>query len=169
MPDFSVNNLNDLNRVFKHIERIVRINIPEAMTKIKEVLVDYIMTNWYSRIGFSPSNYTRTYQYVNSIDISKVEMRGDGQISASIFFDTNKIRPLPPAFPGEWGQHQGLSGQDVSAAIPYFIEFGNNSPLYSYEGVAPVANTIRIVQQRHIHTAALADALRKAGYVVTIE
>lgn len=169
MPNFAVNNLSDLNRVFKHIERVVRINMLEVMQKIKVVLVDYIMTNWYNRIGFSPLNYTRTYDYVNSIDISKVEMRGDGKISASIFFDTDKMRPLPPAFPGEWGIHQGLSGQDVSAAIPYFIEYGNNSPLYSYEGVAPVANTKQIVQQRQIHTTALAEALRRAGFVVTIE
>ena len=169
MPDFSVNNLSDLNRVFKHIERVVQINIPEVMQKIKEVLADYIWTNWYNRIGFSPSAYTRTYDYINSIDISRVERRGDGQISASIFFDTSKIRPLPPAFPGEWGIHQGLSGQDVSAAIPYFIEYGNASSLYSYSGVAPVSNTKKIVQQRKIHTTALAEALRRAGFVVTIE
>jgi hypothetical protein len=125
------------------------------------------MANWYNRVGFSPSAYTRTYQYVDSIDISNVQ-RKNGQISASVFFDTDKIIPLPPAFPGEWGIHQGLSGQDVSAAIPYYIEYGNRSSLYSYEGVEPVGNTRSLVQRRHIHTLELANALRQMGYTIEV-
>jgi hypothetical protein len=168
MPNFSVNNLSDLKRVFDYIERTVKINIPEVMLKIKGVLKDYIWTHWYNRVGFSPAAYTRTYDYINSIEISRVEKRGDGQISAKIYFNTDKIRPLPPAFRGEWGQHMGLSGQDVSAAIPYFIEHGNRSPIYSYKGVAPIGNTKQIVRRQRIHTTALAEALRRAGFVVTI-
>lgn len=168
MPNFSVNDLRDLTRVFKYIEKSVKISISEVMQKIKDILKDYILAHWYNRAGFSPSNYTRTYDYINSISISKVQVNGNGEVSASIYFDTDKIRPLPPAFPGEWGQHSGLSGQDVSAAIPYYIEYGNDSSLYAYDGVAPVGNTRSLVQRQHIHTLELANALRQMGYVVEV-
>ena len=138
MPEFK-----DYKSLFKYIEATLPINLEIIGEEVKTILKDNIEKLWYGR-SYTPKNYTRTMEYLNSVQCSKVRKIGGGY-EIEIYFATDLI--LPHNYDnGEWPQHESITnGEDMSPAIPYFIEYGNNpggkNPIFEYEGVRPVGVT----------------------------
>lgn len=164
MPTFT--NLSDL---FKYIEKEIPINLEKIGEEVKSVLRNNVRLLWYGR-SFTPTHYTRTMEYIDSISLKKAKKVGDSW-QVEIYFDTDKINPYP-AENGEWSKHESITnGEDMSAAIPYFIEFGNNpngkNPIYEYEGVRPVGETIDWIKEDNYLRNRMIELLEMKGYKVS--
>lgn len=136
MPEFkSLKELND------YIEKQYLVQFLEKIgNEIKGWLKNNVRLLWYER-DFTPTHYTRTMELIECISVRPVKKNADGSYQTEVFFDTDKMHTYP-ASDGEWSKHESItSGTDVRLMIPAFVEFGENSPLFSYEGVHPVETT----------------------------
>ena len=129
--------------LFAYIEATLPINLEIIGEEVKNILKGNIEKLWYGR-SYTPTSYTRTMEYLNSVQCSKARKVGGGY-EIEIYFATDLI--LPHSYNNdEWPQHQSITdGEDYSPAIPYFIEYGNNpdgkSPIFEYKGVRPTGAT----------------------------
>lgn len=83
-----------------------------------------------------------------------------------IYFDINKINPYP-AQDGEWSKHESIvDGKDVTSNIPYYIEYGNKSPIYSYEGVRPVEITKEWLNNTNYINNKISQLLKSHGFTI---
>lgn len=156
-------------RSFKQLEQVllqsIAIGVEEIGKQIKEMLRKNVQELWYER-SYTPTNYTRTFELIDSITVTDVERVPDGY-QVVIYFDTDKINPYPPAQEGEWPRHQSITdGADVSAYIPQWIEFGQNSPLFSYEGVHAMQKTKEEVVDDDWIKKRIKDLLGVKGFTV---
>jgi hypothetical protein len=127
--------------LFKYLEEQVEVNIQKIGEEIKGVLRNNVRLLWYER-DFTPQYYTRTYELIDSITCRKAKKTAIGTYEVEIYFDTDKINPYPSEN-GEWSKHESITdGSNVSQYIPQYIEEGQNSSIYSYEGVHPVRETV---------------------------
>lgn len=158
MPSFS--NIHDL---MKHVKKVTRYPMEQVAYKVEEILKDYIMREWYSRM--EPLDYSRTYEFINSLTISPTKEISDGW-NIEIYFDPSKIHAMPADEDRSWNKHMSVSGEDVSENIMFYIEYGNNSPLYKYEGIHMVKNTIEYCKTNKIPIKEMINELRKHGFQV---
>ncbi len=145
----------DMNSVFKTIAE-----------EIKKMLHDYVQTYWYS--AHSPKNYNRTYEFINSLTCSKVETIGNRQ-EVFIFFDPDKIGAYRTEL-GQWNQHLDVYGIESAAeAIVLWIEEGQDSPLFSYEGIHQIENVEMQLREGNKISKDIAALLAAKGYQVKIK
>lgn len=158
MPEFK-----DMNSLLKYIELNLPINLEKIGEEVKNVLRENVENLWYGR-NYTPTHYTRTMEYIDSIQCSKARKIGGGY-QIEIYFASDLILPHSPNG-GEWGQHESVYGEDVSSAIPYYIEYGNNSPLFSYDGVRPVGVTKDWLNDTDYVKKRMRELLSKYGYII---
>lgn len=161
MATFS--NLKDL---MSYIEKNIPISLEIIGEEIKKILRDNVQQLWYDR-PFTPTYYTRTMQYIDSISVDKAVKIGD-MYQVSIYFATDLILPYPSEN-GEWPKHESIYGEDVSAAIPYYIENGNNSPIFNYEGVHPMETTKDWLIETDYVKKRMIQILGSYGYSVQVK
>jgi len=153
----------DLNSLLKYIELNIPINLNKIGEEVKSILRENVEKLWYGR-SYTPTQYARTMEYINSIQYSKAKKVGSGY-QVEIYFASDLILPHP-SNNGEWGQHESVYGEDVSAAIPYYIEYGNNSPLFNYEGVRPVGVTRDWLNDTDYIKKRMRELLSNYGYII---
>lgn len=135
-----VKQFKNLDEVWSYIEKNIVINLEQIGKEVRDLLYKNVDTLWYGR-GYTPTHYTRTRQLIDSITVSKARKTTDGY-EVLIYFDSDKIEPLSPGNPGEWTRHKSIVTDTPSAVyLPLWIEKGQNSPLFSYEGVHAVEKT----------------------------
>lgn len=106
-----------------------------------EFMRDYIIERVYMDNalsgGSSPTSYDRTGDFFNAITITQ-SSKGNW----SVGIDGRKIN-VSPADEGtsDWGQHAGIHGEAVAGAMAEFIDQGNDSTIYSYQGIEYVKAT----------------------------
>lgn len=154
---------DNLGALLKDIgENILTSNLEIIGEEIKQKLRDNVDKLWYST--FTPYQYERTFEYINSISVSKAKRIENGY-EVVIFFDTDKINPYPPPAPGKWSKHQSITNaQDVSEMIPIWIEEGQNSPIYSYAGAEPVGVTKEQLEEEKFLQKRMMELLIAQGY-----
>lgn len=152
MPDFK--SIKELNKYIekKYIEEFIK----KIGKEVYEILYHEVQTEWYQRNGvnWSPSDYERTLQLLSSITISPIFKKNGGYF-VKIYYDTDKIHPMLGTDEKPWTRHMSVTKkEDVSEAIPHWIEEGNNnSSIYAYEGVHPVKNTLeQLDEDKHLLT-----------------
>jgi hypothetical protein len=134
--------------------------------EIKKMLHDYVQTYWYN--DHTPKNYHRTYEFINSLTVDKVQTVGDRQ-EVFIFFDPNKIGAYQTEL-GQWNQHLDIYGIESAAeAIALWIEEGQDSPLYSYEGIHMVESTELTLRENNKLAKDIAALLLNRGYIVKVK
>lgn len=148
----------------KYLNRHIGIALQQTGKDVEKLVYDYIMENWYI---YTPNEYLRTYQFINSLRVSKV-IETNGRYYVSIYFDTSAIR-ASSVNDSRWNQHMSIHGEDVSGAIPLWIEEGNNpnnkNPIYEYDGIHMMKNVsqqnLKILQSITLH-------LKEKGFDVAI-
>ena len=137
------NSLKELNAYAKNQMRII------AKTKLNyivmEALREFVMKKVYQ--DHIPLEYVRTYDLINSITIGKTINDGN-IITASIYFDSSKIIPNTQDF---WSQHASVYdynidkkyNEPINEMIPYYINYGTDSPVYSHEETLFLEETIK--------------------------
>ncbi len=156
-------------RSFSQLDQVLNQNIALLVKEIGEHIKDMLRKNvdelWYKR-GYTPTHYTRTFQLINSITVTDVKKVPEGY-QVVIFFDPDKIHPHPPAKPREWPRHQSVTdGADVSFYIPWWVEFGQKSPLFSYEGVHAMEKTKEEVIDDEWIKQRIKEVLGVRGFIV---
>lgn len=95
---------------------------------------------WY--YAYSPSDYTRTYELLNSIE-GKVRKNGKGNYSIEVFFDDSKINSQITN--KGWNSHAGFTGDEFTKGLISGIIHGmggsTTNPRYG-----EATNVIEIVQ-----------------------
>lgn len=159
-----------LAQIEKKIERHIPTILHQVGLMVEEQLKKYIMENLY--LDHTPLDYTRTYDYINSIMTSKVEKVG-GSYQVKIYFDTNRIRQT--IVEGSWNQHMNTSddsetwgGKKVSELLPYFIEYGVEGSLYDREGINAVKYTTLMIEYSKRHVMKMAELLKQRGFNVEV-
>jgi len=183
MAEILIKNTNDLKKLLEfQVGKHIKFALGEVAKKVEQVVKDYVMENWYN--AYTPTQYTRTYEFINSLTISKVEELGNGQYSVVLFFDTNKIYPSAPDGIGRWSRHASITevewdggtprlNDDVSDWIPYWISEGQNSPIYGalhddrFKGIKIPENVKKKVEETSIHLKEISRILRAKGINVT--
>lgn len=126
IPDFK-----SLDSLFNYINKNIKSVIPQLAQQIEETIKQYILERQYS---WTPSDYSRTYQYINSLTISKIQESSDG-IAVELYFDTSKITPMPHDDDRTWNKHMDMYGNPVNEFIPLWLEEGTpGNPYYSHPG-----------------------------------
>lgn len=172
MATFNIKTTADLKRMLQYAERHMKFALEEVAKIVEEEIKDYIKHNLYD--AYSPTHYTRTYDYINSLTVGKVKKEGSGY-TIEIFFDTDKIYPQPPDGVGRWSRHSSItsynnggSGDDVSDMIPIWIEYGTSGSLWDRDGIYSMENTKKIMEQTKYHLHEIKKVLEKRGFKIDI-
>ena len=106
----------------------------------------------------NPKEYERTFNFLNSIQYKFTNNNGKFQVE--VYYDTDLIKAEYNEY-SYWNQHMSLSGEDVSKDIPYYMEYGNKSPIYSYEGAYIMKEMKEYAEQNY--AVKLATLLHQRG------
>ena len=129
---------------------------------VKRVLIDSTKRMWYSQSN--PTMYERTMDILNSITVENVTV-SKNVYNARVYFDIDKIRQVE--IPGNWNQHMSVDGDTqfegrrISSWVVEWISYGQNSPLYSYEGGGHIQATQEYAKDEAVYL--IEEALAKAG------
>lgn len=126
-------NLSQLNN---HINKTLKRAMDGVGKEVSKELGDYVFKNWYLARG-NPNDYNRTFEFLDSVTFQTMVARG--KVFVEVFFDPDLIKPMYDEY-SSWNQHMSLSQKDVSESIVGWIEYGQNSHLYSYKGIHMVEN-----------------------------
>lgn len=155
---------NTIEELMIYLQNKIPVNLELIAEEVKGILRDNVQTLWYDR-PYNPTNYIRTMEYINSISCSNAKKISNGNYEVKIYFATDLIQPHTNNS-NEWNQHASIYGEDVSAQIPYYIEEGNNSSLYSYEGVHPVKITEKWLKDNDFVRRRMIELLGKYGFTI---
>jgi hypothetical protein len=157
-------NYNDL---IKHLENNILIDLQKIGEEVKGILRNNVRVLFYERNGISwtPENYTRTYELINSLKTTSAKKTGN-KYEISVYFDDDEINPYK--VDGEWSSHESVvTGTDISKNLPFYMEYGNQSPLYSYKPTSPpVQTTIDDIKSDNYIKERLKELLEMQGYKV---
>jgi len=135
-------NLNQLN---KYINKLLKKAMDDVGLEVAKELGDYVFKNWYQARG-NPSDYNRTFELLESVKFQT--MVSQGKIFTEVFFDPDLINPMYDEY-SSWNQHMSLSQEDITESIVGWIEYGQSSKLYSYDGIHMVENVREWCKKRY--------------------
>lgn len=157
---------NSIESLLNQIKKDMRPSLRQVGERIRTELRQYVLENWYNSRP-TTEFYDRTMQLINSITVSQIIETGN-TMNIQVYFDSSKIIATVTE-DGKWNQHASIHGEDVSESIPYYIEEGNKSPLYSYDGIHSVENIIELCRQSNIPLQEMITYLSSKGYSVGIK
>lgn len=158
------NSLKDMNKyVNSQMKEIAQDQLAE---KILLTLRDFVESTVYAN---EPNQYERTYQLLNSLTIGKAKAIGT-IITCSVYFDADKITQSIAT--NRWNQHMSIygyerrGGEPINELIPYFLNDGTDSPIYSHESHDFVEKTIESLNNGSLRQE-LIKFLKQRGIVAT--
>jgi hypothetical protein len=160
LGNITVSSLSELNKI---IELAIIQNIQKIGEEIKGVLRHFVQENWYNR-SYEPQQYERTFQLIDSLTVSPVKINGN-EYSVQIYYDTDKILPMDGTSDKPWTRHKSIVTQTPSGVyLPLWIEEGQDSSIFSFEGVHPVQDTIDWVEEDKYLLNRMKELLEKKGF-----
>lgn len=117
----------DMNRIIG--KELVPAIVKQTLTE----LTNYVSKEWY---GSSPNEYNRTFDFFKSLISSDIE-RVANKFVSQIFSDPSKIRSQIDD-DSMFNQHMSFDGSGsnwIPETMAQFIEEGNKSSAYSYDGI----------------------------------
>jgi len=171
-----VKKFDNWNDLFKHLEQTVELNLPTVAQKIANILKMYVRENWYDK--YEPLYYERTMDVLNSITVDKIKKNGN-ILEVEIYFDKNKIEQKESTFPLPEGyirfhHHMSIDGSttygnmSIAEWVVYWMNYGQHSPLYSYDGVHFIEKTIEWTERDKYHIKKLKELLEQNGFRCTL-
>lgn len=159
----------DFNELQRYIESQAKEALRVVGFEIEAIIKKYIKRLWYDRTFNNKHQYTRTYDYINSLTVSPVKTIAQGRYEITIYFDTSKIKMLPPDAPGRWSRHVDITGGTSKAdMIPEWIEYGQNSSIYSYKGAYPMTHALDEIRETQFHIKRIQAILASKGISVGV-
>ena len=158
------------SELFKELEKHIPNIIKNFGEEIRKALKSELKAKFYGRPGYEQDSdgtdyYTRTWELLDSIVCSPVEHKG-GKYTVRIYYDTDRMNTYPPV-DDSWSKHQSITtGTDIRLMLPYWVEFGQNSPLYSWGGFNIVGDLADRLIEDHELLNCFVAAFRKLGFIV---
>ena len=155
--------------LMKALEKETEKAVEYAGDQIKKILHDNVQHLWYNARG-DAYQYSRTYEVINSITLETLK-QGKGGYTARIYFDENKISPQA-SDSGFFNAHMSLDGstsfggRSLSSWVVEFMEFGQNSPVYSYSGAGFVEATYETAKEDAVYL--IEEALNRSGFATVV-
>lgn len=165
MPDFK-----DLKSLYKYVEKDISYSLGIIAEKVRQLLREYIEKELYQ--SYTPTDYQRTRDFINSLDIKEVKKVGDFY-SVEIFFNTGLIHSNEVENSG-WNQHMDVYGNSnwygasIPEWMPYFIEWGTHNSLWDRDGLHSMDAINKYVKQTDFHLKEIEKILKSKGYNVKI-
>ena len=78
-----------LDSLFRHIEKNISNSLHYIALEVEKIMKEYIMKHLYN--AYTPEDYTRTYDYINSLRIKKVNKTNSGYQVEIYFFILNEF------------------------------------------------------------------------------
>lgn len=165
MANYIAKNMNEINI---YLGKIIEQEIRNFAEQVKKALQQELKAKFYGRAGFHQNSdgtdwYTRTWELLECISVRPIRKNGNEYIT-EVFYDTDKMNTYP-SDGHEWSKHESIVTQtDSRLMLPFWIEYGQDSPLYSWEGF----NIVGDLTERLIDDKALLlhfeKELRKRGF-----
>ena len=148
-----------LNDYYNYVNKQLEICMDEVGRQLKMEFQNQVFEKVYK--ARNPKEYERTFNLLDSVQYKLTNT--NGVIKVELYYDTDLIKSEYNEY-SYWNQHMSLSGEDVSKDIPYYTEYGNKSPIYSYKGAYIVKYMREYMEERA--TAKLAYLLYKKGITI---
>lgn len=169
MATFNVKSTADLKRVIQHIEKQAQDSLRLVSLEVEEMMKKYVIDKLYN--SYSPMDYSRSYNYLNSLTVKKVSKNSIGGLEAEIFFDPNKIysREVGDRY---WNQHMSLNGdtswegKKISEWIPVWMEYGVSGSKWDRDGIHVVGTILKELNSNGNYKKMMMDELKKKGFNV---
>lgn len=155
--------------LMKALEKETEKAVEYAGDQIKKILHDNVQHLWYNARG-DAYQYSRTYEVINSITLETLK-QGKGGYTARIYFDENKISPRISEN-GGFNSHMSLNGdtswggRSLASLVVEFMELGQNSPVYSYDGAHFVEATYETAKEDAVYL--IEESLNRAGFATVV-
>lgn len=134
-----------LSDYYKYIEKEMVINLEQIGEEIKGYLRTLILTDWYHE--HMPTYYERTEMLINSLKVTKAKKVND-KYEVKVYFDPDMIKPVPAQEAGMFPAHSNITdgasswgGKSYGELLPLWIEEGQKSRIYPYNGIGMVKET----------------------------
>lgn len=161
-------NFKDLKSLFSYINKNLKFSLQEVGQQVEQIIKDYIMEHLYN--AYTPSDYSRTYDFINSLSVKKVQQSNNGYI-VELFFDTNRIISYEVE-DRYWNQHMNIDGSDtwngekINEWIPIWLEKGVSGSLWDRDGIDSMKNVKNELEATGKHIKMIVDILKKKGFKV---
>lgn len=159
--------INTWSGLEKALQKQIQLSMVKVGETIKQVLKDNLQRMYYSE--HTPHQYQRTMQVLDSIRVDNIR-QDNNSYSAIIYFDTDSISPAFNIYdrgPYQFNTHMSVggetsySGKTIGELLVGWMEEGQNSPLFSYDGAGFIAETKRFAREDAVEE--LNSALRSRG------
>ena len=137
--------IRNLGQLELYVNKRLEKAMDEVGDEVAKELGDYVFKNWYQARG-NPKDYNRTFQFLESVTFQTMFARG--KFFTEVFFDPDLIDAMYDEY-SSWNQHMSVRKEDVTEDIVGWIEYGQNSPLYSYDGIHMVENVREWCKKRY--------------------
>jgi len=160
MSDF-----RDYKSLFKYINQNIKLSLDQVAQQVQQMVKDFIIQELYQ--NYKPTEYDRTYEFLNSVSVSKVEEITKGKYMVQIYFDTSLIHPyITSSF---WNAHASVTGHNMSSFIPLFLEEGTDFPsLYPREGIHSMETIREDLDRSKKYMGMIKEFLEKKGFKVEL-
>lgn len=175
MMSKDIKTYEELNKI---ILDAIRKSLPKIGKEIGSVLRFYVQQNWYNSV--TPEFYERTMDVLNSITVGDLKETSDG-FSIEIYFDNDKIRQSSssfeiPSYLPRFHHHMSVNGDmkfngiSIAEWVVWWMNYGQDSPLHSYEGVHFWEDTLKMLngEQEKYHVERLCDLLEQIGFEIEL-
>jgi hypothetical protein len=160
---------DSLSALMKYIENEVIYSLGLVAEDIRKIISEYVDKEVYQ--AHKPFEYTRTYELLNSLDISDIKINGN-TYSFDIFFNPDKIGMYDTG--DKWNQHKSVYGYetwhglDINELIPWFIENGTEGSLWDRDGIHSMEYIKERLEKTNEHLKKIVKVLKAKGYDVKI-
>ena len=156
---------NTVSSLQRHLADSVARGIRERLYQLCE---DVVKKNIQKKVydAYTPSGehpYQRTYELLNSVDISDVRI-GSKYADFEVFMNHENIGAYETGV-NEWNQHADVYGLDMSQYIPKWIEEGTNGGLFPRGGAYYMADSFVDLTDGRLGVA-LGNSLKAEGWNV---
>jgi hypothetical protein len=147
-----VKTIQDLNFVLT--KDIVKPILEEIAKDVANLLTRYVEKHWYiKRMSILQGYYDRTYEFLDSITTTEVIQKGN-KLSITIYFDYNKMSQTLGGY-GMFGSRTNITnnatsyqGKSLSEWLVLWIEEGQDSSIYSMEGIHMFENMSKYLDKK---------------------
>jgi hypothetical protein len=158
-----------LDKLMKYLENDIIYSLGIVAEDIKKIIRDYVEKEVYQK--YEPYEYNRTYELLNSLDISEIKKTGN-IYSFSVFFNPEKINMYNTD--DKWSQHKSVFGYEswhgmqLNELIPWFIENGTENSLWDRDGIYSIEYVRERLEKTDEHLKKIKQILKSKGYAVEI-
>lgn len=169
MATFNIKSTADLKRMLQYAEKQIQDSLRLISLEVEKMMKEYVMDKLYN--AYSPNEYMRSYDYLNSLTVKKVYKNSVGELETEIFFDPDKIysREVEDSY---WNQHMSVNGdsdwggKSISEWIPIFMEHGTSGSLWDRDGIEVVDNILRELNNNGTYKKMMMSQLKRKGFKV---